>query len=311
MARLCDQSYCSLCAKAILARIADVRRLIRPVRKGQDADAVHDMRVASRRLRMALGLFEPCLPQQAAQWRREARRLTRALGQARDLDVQIEFVESFGRRSARPSGGPGVSLLGKYLRKQRGKSQRKVLKALAALKSSDVMANMEDSLGRFVCRRSTEILPPSAMALSARRIGQFLAAMLRFEKFIADPLAIGEHHQMRIAAKRLRYCLEIFRNACGGRLDAPIKAAKKLQTLLGELHDCDVWLEFLPRFRARRRREAPAGAAVSASESAALTAMRRDRKRRRDVLYRRVVRFWAQTRRDGTWLELSPKRLSR
>ncbi len=56
MEKTCDLTYCALCAGAILERLRAVRRLFGPVRKAKDLDAVHDLRVASRRLRAAIGL---------------------------------------------------------------------------------------------------------------------------------------------------------------------------------------------------------------------------------------------------------------
>jgi CHAD domain-containing protein len=62
----------------------------------EDIERVHDMRVATRRLRAALEVFEPCFP---AKRRRKAlkrvKALADALGERRDADVAIEFLESF------------------------------------------------------------------------------------------------------------------------------------------------------------------------------------------------------------------------
>ena len=82
--------------------------------------------------------------------------------------------------------------------------------------------------------------------------------MLAYEPFIARPERRKELHRMRIAAKHFRYTMEAFAPAYGGRLDPWIRAAQRIQTELGEIHDCDVWIhETLPKFladeRARRR----------------------------------------------------------
>ena len=61
---------------------------------------------------------------------------------------------------------------------------------------------------------------------------------------------------MRIAAKHLRYTLEVFRPLYGGAAAKFIAAAQQAQRRLGEIHDCNVWVEFLPRFLAKE--EAPA-----------------------------------------------------
>jgi hypothetical protein len=53
---------------------------------------------------------------------------------------------------------------------------------------------------------------------------------------------------MRIAGKHLRYTLEIFAPIYGHALDPHIRAMKNIQDLLGEIHDNDVWISWLPEF---------------------------------------------------------------
>src|SRR5512136_1881336 len=64
------------------------------VKEAQDIEYIHRMRVASRRLRAALPLFSSCFPErQYAKWMQELTKITRALGDARDADVQIAFLQ--------------------------------------------------------------------------------------------------------------------------------------------------------------------------------------------------------------------------
>ncbi len=63
------------------------------VRSGRDIEHIHRMRVASRRLRAALPLFKSCFPKEKfRKWMPELQKITRALGDARDTDVQIAFL---------------------------------------------------------------------------------------------------------------------------------------------------------------------------------------------------------------------------
>ena len=60
---------------------------------------------------------------------------------------------------------------------------------------------------------------------------------------------------MRIAAKKLRYTMEIYKKAFDKRLDESIKVIRRIQSLLGDIHDCDVWCEFIRIFtQAERQR---------------------------------------------------------
>ena len=91
-----DPGFCLLGARTLLRSIEDLDKEIEGVRKGQDIEAVHRMRVSSRRLRAALPLFEPCFKiSQYDRWRDSTKGITAALGDVRDVDVQISFLETF------------------------------------------------------------------------------------------------------------------------------------------------------------------------------------------------------------------------
>jgi CHAD domain-containing protein len=89
--------------------------------------------------------------------------------------------------------------------------------------------------------------PEGSLADNAARIVAVRLAELRsFSPRVLDPDEIEALHDMRIAAKRLRYVLELTKPALGPSADGGARTAKKLQELLGKIHDCDV---MLPRVR--------------------------------------------------------------
>lgn len=81
-------------------------------------------------------------------------------------------------------------------------------------------------------------LRPNAVRIIATRIGELLA----LAPAALDPSASAAQHDLRIAAKRLRYVLEITESCFGPEAKRARKAAKELQGVLGEIHDCDVML---------------------------------------------------------------------
>jgi CHAD domain-containing protein len=89
--------------------------------------------------------------------------------------------------------------------------------------------------------------PAGPLDANARRIVAVRATeMLELAEDAQDPRAVEALHDLRIAAKRVRYLLELVGPACVGRdADALIKDVKGLQDLLGEIHDCDVQLPSL------------------------------------------------------------------
>lgn len=88
---------------------------------------------------------------------------------------------------------------------------------------------------------------------AARMISARLDEMLSYEPYLNDPDEVHQLHQMRIAAKRLRYTLEIFQEYYstytpnGNLYDRMVDAIKKLQAILGEIHDKDVLMPRLHR----------------------------------------------------------------
>ncbi|MGI9094187.1 MAG: CHAD domain-containing protein [Thermoleophilaceae bacterium] len=101
-------------------------------------------------------------------------------------------------------------------------------------------------------RKVKELEPEGALGANAGRIGAVRLEELRsFAPRALDPAEVEALHDMRIAAKRLRYVLEITEPALGPSARQGAKTAKRLQDLLGEIHDCDV---MLPRVRAHTDR---------------------------------------------------------
>jgi CHAD domain-containing protein len=106
-----DDAYAAAAAKIVAVRAREVADHSRDVLDVADIERLHDMRVATRRLRAALEIFEPCFP--GAQYRealREVKAVADALGERRDADVTIAALERFAGDLAAPDR-PGVASL--------------------------------------------------------------------------------------------------------------------------------------------------------------------------------------------------------
>ena len=159
-----------------------------------------------------------------------------------------------------------------------------------------------------------------------RRIAETrLAEVHSFDEALADPDAVEELHDMRIAAKRLRYVLEMSEPVLGEPARAGARRAKRLQDVLGEIHDCDEHLPLVEAHIQRLREEDAAALRASARRGAAdldpaavreapnrrryagLEALAAYLRARRAVLYERFVRDWARFEREGFRTSLNGK----
>lgn len=134
-----------------------------------------------------------------------------------------------------------------------------------------------------------------------------LGDLRALEGCVGQPDNVAAHHAMRIAAKRLRYTLEVFRPLFGKALEKFIAAARHAQQMLGEIHDCDVWVDFLPRFleKERARSAGRKGAAKRmARAKPGLAFLEEDRRRYRAQRFEAFAAFWQTLRTDGLWERL-------
>lgn len=88
--------------------------------------------------------------------------------------------------------------------------------------------------------------PKGAVRANARKIVAVRSEeFFAFAPFLADPTNVTELHAMRIAAKRLRYTLELFADALGPETAACIDRIKEFQEVVGDIHDHDVHADIL------------------------------------------------------------------
>jgi CHAD domain-containing protein len=132
-------------------------------------------------------------------------------------------------------------------------------------------------------RRVRGLDPDAPLRSGAARIVQARVEELRsFAEEALEPTAAAAQHDMRIAAKRLRYLLEITGGCFGEEAEAARRAARELQGVLGDIHDCDV---MLPR----------------AERIESLTTMLQTR---RELLFQRFRDLWQAELGRGTWTAL-------
>ena len=239
---------------AILERVDPLLREIPGVIKAEDEECLHRMRVASRRLRMALNLAGAragLADANGAKFFKLIRKVTRTLGEARDIDVQLLWLRDFEPQCAKREL-PGVRRIALRLTQKRARLQPGIVKLVSGLADEPVFSKTIGDLR--IARVDAEIaardMAEDDKKYATRCLLLQLDTVQQHALSLEDPEASEAHHRFRKEVKHLRYALEIFRGLYGEALDEHIKDMKKLQGLLGELQDANVWLELVPRMRA-------------------------------------------------------------
>jgi CHAD domain-containing protein len=141
-----DTAYAEAAAKVVSVRGEELAAEAQGVLDTGDIERVHDMRVATRRLRAALEIFEPCFPARAyGQTLAEVKRLADALGERRDRDVAIATLHSFNDGMAAPDRR-GIASLIEKLRTE----QREANEGLAPLVSEASLKALRESMDELV-----------------------------------------------------------------------------------------------------------------------------------------------------------------
>lgn len=292
----------------VLDKLVDsLRDEVQGVHSGaEDIEFIHRARVASRRLRAVLPIFDGIAsPQKTRRWLKQIRSVTQALGAARDLDVQIVSLTEFLQSIQQPDQQAGAQRLLVRWRQQRESLHSPVTGAMEELLHRDVLEQMH-----LVFSQLAEQPLPYTAALyqhSARSNLAYLEALLSFEGIVTQPDQIDQLHQMRIAAKRLRYTLETFAPLYANQLKPSVQAVKMIQDLLGNLHDGDVWLALLPQFIAdeEARTIAYFGDGQPMQDLLpGIYAFQKDRAASRAAAYQQFTEAWQGWQANDLWQEL-------
>jgi CHAD domain-containing protein len=216
-------------------------------RAGKDIEELHDMRVATRRMRAAFGVFGSYLdPDEVASHLKGLKRTGRKLGAVRDLDV---FWEKTRHYLAGLPGGRAVDLepLRAVWQQERERSREKMIAYLDGAR----YARFRDTFGEFLDSSTAGELPVLSDGIEPRphRL-RFVGPLLIYERLNAVQAYAGwvtgpdvpleRLHALRIAAKGLRYTLEFFEEILGAEARALIEQIKGLQDHLGDLQDAVV-----------------------------------------------------------------------
>lgn len=205
-------------------------------------EEIHDLRVASRRLREALRLFSPILPSgRVTRLSRKLRKVTRMLGDLRNADEAYLLFSSL-RADGNSACSAELNRLLEYLDKEREQARKAVEAKLTSPLLSKLQAKLRaliDHPNLFKPRKADtfqDFLPFARMALAQRAAP--LAALIPKAECETDQEA---QHALRIAVKKVRYRLEQMEPYLPAGTGELRDALKRHQEVLGKLHDVDVF----------------------------------------------------------------------
>lgn len=230
----------------ILAQQFKKLRALEDAARTQDLEAVHDMRVACRRVNSAFRFGRAYLPRKRVEPLLPVlENLRDTLGAARNLDVLTVALAEY--RAHAPEAAALERLAAAWV-EQRAHAQR----ALEQLLDGDAYADWRAQMDAFLEESTAETTQRVADEIPARLWRQY-GKVRAYETRLADA-ALPLLHALRIEVKRLRYALEFFREPLTAPGDANpkpqdlIDALIALQDLLGEMQDAVVGEQFVTQY---------------------------------------------------------------
>ena len=212
----------------------------------RDPEGVHDMRVLSRRLRSAINDFRRYF-RKGSLPRPKLRAIAGKLGDVRDEDVALMALKKLATQTK--GKAEGIQLIAAQRKERRKKARAELKQALTGVAVAEFQKD-------FLARLETIVIAvpspshgpqPAIESLSFRALGvqvirQRAKDLIKAGSCLYLPYQVKDHHELRILAKRLRYSIELFSVCWEDEFAACAKEVAQLQTSLGELHDCDVWM---------------------------------------------------------------------
>lgn len=211
----------------------ELLRLRRQVLAHFEHEAIHDLRVASRRMRSALAVLPPLLgKKRVSRLNRPIRQLTRELGELRNLDEARHYLRTLA--------DDGLTVLIARLDRKRQTECRRVHQLLHELKITRLNLRLKK-----LCRLLSSAPSDNLATLLADRSLILLQSVqtLISQKGLADQAL--ERHQLRILIKKWRYSTELAVLLGAKQQLTLLKRLKRYQGLLGELNDREVFLQLI------------------------------------------------------------------
>ncbi len=241
----CNANALEWAAQTLRVRFEEVLELRGAALHSEGIAGVHDMRVATRRLRSALRDFAHLMKKKSLKKiSKDIKKIADTLGTARDQDVAIAALEKLRKKSKDKQVKEGIAKLIEERRVIRERAQLDLMETLAISQMEILQKSFEKTIAEAT-RQTTSARVITFNEAGQNVVGNSLEEFCDLSGNIYEPFVDKPLHELRIAAKRLRYAVELY-TACWGAPIVPFAdGIAEIQGFLGEIHDADVWLESL------------------------------------------------------------------
>lgn len=297
----CDGAATEAVPRVLAPRLEEMCLLRKAALDFKDPEGVHDMRVASRRLRSALRDFAPHLRKtKMASSTKHLKEIADKLGVVRDYDVAIIALEKL-QKKATPVISSGLQRIIDDQKAKLDPARKELVQALNYQKISglkrDFRLAVEDAIVPQAATPSpasalTRLSSPSYKAFARSTLLKRLKELEALSPSLYEPQRVKPLHEMRIAAKRLRYAMELFAACWGDQLGVFSHHVAQMQSSLGELHDCDLWIEHFGKRLSRLKKRASSERATSEDERDAMLWLLSHFSRLRTKHFRAALQRW-------------------
>ncbi len=282
-------------ANALRVRFDDIDAQRGNALEPGNVDGVHDMRVAIRRFRSLIGdLRETLDTRPLRSVNRTLKSQAELLGHIRDRDVYIEELLEMIEQDADARFRRAVHQLNDISQQVRSDAFRDLTDALTASSAE----HLAESFSSAIDDIESGIEPANATSLAetGRSVIQTrLDELADCGDHIYDPLDEKGLHTIRIAAKRLRYSAELFTPFLGETARPIAEQAAKMQSLLGDLHDCDIWIADIAKLLKKQANDASVDPIDRPSLARIVSGLAKKRTNR----YRSALELWTAWQTTG------------
>lgn len=229
--------------KVLRVRFEEIASFRGAALEAENVKGVHDIRVAARRFRSALRYFSPLFDKKLFKpFKKDLKRAAKALGKVRDRDVAIAALVKLNGEAESKNVKSGIEKLVEDLRAMRQQMHSDSMDLLTA----DYFDKLEEQLDEALSLSNS---PANTSFAEAGRgsINSSLEDFCDLSRHIYNPYDQEALHKLRISAKRLRYAIELFAPCWSEDIMPFAKELSGMQDFLGEVHDCEVWVEDLSR----------------------------------------------------------------